>query len=165
MTKIAIRTSTGHYVTASNGGGLGDSANELPLHTDAKKPGIHEQFRINFYHDGYCCIQTHKGTYLTAVGGGGICGPDTHPVHTDKSEVGESEKFTLVTVKPGIYAFQTAAGTYLSAVGGGGKGEAANKLPLHTDAGRVGGWERFILVPIKEEKALVPLKAKKKKAK
>jgi hypothetical protein len=37
--RIAIRTLNGNYVTAVNGGGMGEAANKLPLHTDATKAG------------------------------------------------------------------------------------------------------------------------------
>jgi hypothetical protein len=150
MHKVAIRTSSGHYLTAVKGGGMGEAANVLPIHTDAGKVGGWEQFKVHFQPDGHCTIQTQSGYYLTAVGGGGVGEPaNTHPVHTDQKEIGPNEKFTLVELGKGVYAFQTEKGTYLSAVGGGGKGEAANKLPLHTDTKKAGGWEHFIIVPVK----------------
>ncbi|HLN63482.1 MAG TPA: hypothetical protein VK464_18245 [Symbiobacteriaceae bacterium] len=40
----AIRTSTGFYLTAVNGGGYGESANKKPIHTDAKALGSWETF-------------------------------------------------------------------------------------------------------------------------
>ncbi|MEP6818071.1 MAG: hypothetical protein ABJA18_00965 [bacterium] len=39
MQRIAIRTSNGNYLTAVNGGGMGETANKHPLHTDARKIG------------------------------------------------------------------------------------------------------------------------------
>jgi hypothetical protein len=147
--KIAIRTSAGHYLTAVNGGGMGEAANVLPLHTDAGKLGPWEQFKIRFHSDGFCTIQTQNGHYLTAVNGGGIA--DSHNiVSTDRNAIRSWETFTIEHVGKGLFAFRTAKGTYLTAVGGGGKGEAANKLPLHTDATKIGGWEKFIVVPVKE---------------
>ena len=150
MTKIAIRTSAGHYLTAVNGGGMGEAANVLPIHTDAGKVGGWEHFKVTFFADGHCTIQTQTGNYLTAVNGGGVGDPH-HPVSTDRTAARSWETFTLEKVGRGLYAFKTAKGTYLTAVGGGGKGEAANKLPLHTDAKKVGGWEKFLIVPIKEK--------------
>ena len=147
--KIAIRTSAGNYLTAVNGGGIGEAANVLPLHTDAGKIGAWEQFKIRFTADGFCTIQTQNGHYLTAVNGGGI-GDSHNTVSTDRTAIRSWETFTIERVGKGIYAFKTAKGTYFTAVGGGGKGEAANKLPIHTDATKVGGWEKFILVPVKE---------------
>jgi hypothetical protein len=147
--KIAIRTSNGHYLTAINGGGMGEAANHLPIHTDAGKVGGWEKFRVRFHPDGFCTIQTFSGNYLTAVNGGGVGAPPNHPVATDRSEIQEWETFTMESLGQGLYAFKTARGSYLNAVGGGGKGEAANKLPLHTDATHAKGWEKFILVPVK----------------
>ena len=147
MERVAIRTSNGHYLTAVNGGGMGEAANKLPLHTDANKIGEWEQFRIRFHEDGTCTIQTHSGNYLTAVNGGGV-GDTNHPVSTDRTAIRSWETFTLEHVRKRVYAFKTAKGTYLTAVGGGGHGEAANKLPIHTDATKPGGWEKFLLVPV-----------------
>lgn len=42
----AIRTSGGNYVTAVNGGGMGEAANQLPIHTDATSVGGWERFII-----------------------------------------------------------------------------------------------------------------------
>ncbi|HXM34671.1 MAG TPA: hypothetical protein VN920_05760, partial [Pyrinomonadaceae bacterium] len=96
MHKVAIRTYAGNYVTAVNGGGMGEAANNLPIHTDAKAIGGWEQFKITFLPNGHCTIQTHNGNYLTAVNGGGIGGrANTHPVHTDQTTIGPFEKFTL----------------------------------------------------------------------
>lgn len=151
MQRIAIRTSNGHYLTAVNGGGMGEAANKLPIHTAAGKIGGWEQFRVRFATDGTCTIQTHTGNYLTAVNGGGV-GDPTHPVSTDRTAIRSWETFTLERIGHGLYAFKTAKGTYLTAVGGGGKGEAANKLSLHTDATKAGGWEKFVLVPVHGDK-------------
>jgi hypothetical protein len=148
--KIAIRTSTGHYLTAVEGGGMGEAANTLPVHTDAKKVGPWEQFKVRFHNDGHCTIQVPSGHYLTAVNGGGV-GDPKHPVSADRTAIRSWETFIIERQGKGLYAFKTAKGTYLTAVGGGGKGEAANKLPLHTDAQKVAGWEKFILVPVKEK--------------
>jgi hypothetical protein len=112
MNKVAIRTSTGNYLIAVKGGGMGEAANVLPIHTDAGKIGGWEQFKVNFLPDGHCTIQTQAGHYLTAVGGGGKGEPaNTHPVHTDQTSIGPEEKFTLVPVGKGVYAFQTPKGT------------------------------------------------------
>jgi len=148
MTKIAIRTSTGHYLTAVNGGGVGEAANTLPIHTDAGKLGPWEQFKISFKPDGFCTIQTENGHYLTAVNGGSVVDPH-NIVSTDRTAVRSWETFKIEHVGRGLYAFKTAKGTYLTAVGGGGKGEAANKLPLHTDATKAATWEKFCIVPVK----------------
>ena len=152
MHRIAIRTNNGHYLTAVNGGGMGEAANKLPIHTDAGKIGDWETFKVKFATDGTCTIQTKSGHYLTAVNAGGV-GDPTNPVSTDRTAIHSWETFTLERLRKGVYAFQTTKGNYLTAVGGGGKGEAANKLPLHTDAKKVGSWEKFMLIPVRRAKA------------
>jgi hypothetical protein len=128
MAKVAIRTINGNYVTAVNGGGMGEAANVLPIHTDATWIQAWEKFKITFQDNGYCTIQTQTGNYLTAVNGGGIGNPaNTDPVHTDQTEILDWERFELIEVEPGIYAFQTEKGNSVTAVNGGGMGEAANK--------------------------------------
>ena len=42
----ALQTETGNYVTAVNGGGMGEAANKLPLHTDATRASTWEQFML-----------------------------------------------------------------------------------------------------------------------
>jgi hypothetical protein len=153
MPRVAIRTINGNYVTAVNGGGMGEAANVLPIHTDATWIEDWEKFKITFLDNGFCTIQTHvTGNFLTAVNGGGMGNPaNTDPVHTDQTNIEAWERFELVEVEPGIYAFQTEKGNSVTAVNGGGMGEAANKLPLHTDATRASTWEQFMLVPIPDE--------------
>jgi hypothetical protein len=154
MPRVAIRTINGNYVTAVNGGGMGEAANALPIHTDATSMQAWEFFKINFQDDGYCTIQTETGNFLTAVNGGGLGNPaNTDPVHTDQTNIEGWERFELVSVNEelGIYAFQTETGNYVTAVNGGGMGEAANKLPLHTDSTHAFSWEQFMLVPIPDE--------------
>jgi hypothetical protein len=42
----AFKTYKGTYLTAVGGGGKGDAANKLPVHTDATKVGGWERFLI-----------------------------------------------------------------------------------------------------------------------
>jgi hypothetical protein len=44
--RVAIRTATGNYLTAMEGGGWGEAANQTPLHTDATVIGPWELFRF-----------------------------------------------------------------------------------------------------------------------
>lgn len=147
---VALRTINGNYVTAVNGGGMGEAANKLPVHTDASRVSTWEQWRITFGSDGYCTIQAPSGNYLTAVNGGGVSAMPGHPVATDRTAPNEWEMFMMDEVSPGVYSLQTWNGRWMNAINGGGMGEAANKLPLHTDAGRAQAWEKFIIVPCKE---------------
>jgi hypothetical protein len=78
-----------------------------------------------------------KGTFLTAVGGGGRI---TDVIHTDATEPRSWERFKLVfDPATSQYAIQTVSGNYLTAVGGGGRTWDV----FHTDATQVAGWEKF----------------------
>jgi hypothetical protein len=44
--KYAIRTKSGYYWTAVNGGGWGEAANAYPIHTDASRLGGWERFKL-----------------------------------------------------------------------------------------------------------------------
>lgn len=99
MPRIAIRTINGNYVTAVNGGGMGEAANKLPIHTDATSARGWEQFKITFQPNGFCTIQTQTGNYLTAVNGGGMGeAANKLPLHTDATRASTWEQFILVPV-------------------------------------------------------------------
>ena len=90
---------------------------------------------------GKFVIKTHlKGTYLTAVGGGGKI---TDVIHTNASAPHAWETFTLwVDTAHQNYAFQTVNGHFITAVNAGGMTSDA----IHSDATRILGWEMFKLV-------------------
>ncbi len=94
---------------------------------------------------GQFLIQTSRGYYLTAVGGGGRI---TDVVHTDATQPRSPEKFRLIpypqagsSYTPGSFAIQTASGNYLTAVSAGGRTTDV----FHTDATQIGSWEKFSL--------------------
>lgn len=145
--KVGIRTFNGNYVTAVNGGGMGEDANALPIHTDAVVAQDWEKFQINFHDDGTCKI--FNGYYLTAVNGGGIAAPAGSPVATDATEIGKFETFTLEEYEHDVYAFKTFDGHYLSAVNHGGM--ATPGAPLHTDQLEPTDEGVFMLIPVKDE--------------
>jgi hypothetical protein len=94
--KYAIHVAGGEYLTAVNGGGIGEPANKLPLHTDATQIGPWEVFTLAQTNDGYITMQTSDGHYVTAVNGGGIGeASNSLPLHTDASQISVWEKFTL----------------------------------------------------------------------
>ncbi len=147
--KVAIRTINGFYVTAINGGGMGEDANALPIHTDAVVVQDWEIFEVYFHDDGTCIITTSAPYFLTAVDGGGMAAPPNSPVATDRDEIGPWETFSLEEQSRGLYAFKTASGNYLTAVNGGGM--ATEGAPLHTDQTEVSLNGVFILVPVRDE--------------
>ena len=147
--KVGIRTYNGNYVTAVNGGGMGEDANALPIHTDAVVVQAWEKFTIYFNDDGTCNIMTYAPYYLMAVNGGGITAPAGSPVGTDATEIGPWETFTLEEQEEGIYAFKTFDGHYLLAVNAGGMGTAG--APLITNGTGGSTWQLFMLVPVRDE--------------
>ena len=152
--KVGIRTYNGNYVTAVNGGGIGEDANALPIHTDAVVVQDWEKFEISFDDEGFCNILTSAPYYLTAVNGGGIAAPAGSSVATDATEIGQFETFTLEPLAESIYAFKTFDGHYLSAVNGGGM--ATSGAPLHTDQPQLSTSGLFMLIPVKDEPPKTP---------
>jgi hypothetical protein len=91
-----------------------------------------------------CSIQTIRGFYVTAVGGGGR---DLDVMHTNATVFGSWERFTLVYTGDGIhYGLRTVFGYYVTAVNSGGL--AASTVPdvLHTDATQLLNWEKFTII-------------------
>jgi hypothetical protein len=153
---VAIATHSG-YFTAVNGGGLGgaNGAGNVALHTNAKTPGPWETFTVHWLDAARSkfALQTVNGTYVTAVNGGGIGGPNNarSPVHTDATTIGPEEVFTFrFTTANGVTTatIRTPNGDYLTAVNGGGIG-GPNNIPIHTDATSIGPWETFMLIGCK----------------
>ncbi|HTD57093.1 MAG TPA: hypothetical protein VK670_17010 [Silvibacterium sp.] len=99
-TRFALLTMNGHYVTAVNGGGIGGPNDfTAPVHTDTTKIGPWERLILDFLPDSKVTVRTSTGHYLTALGGGGMGGPNTMPIHTDATKLGAWETFTLVPVE------------------------------------------------------------------
>lgn len=100
--QFAIKTASGNYLTAVNGGGIGGPNDaSCPVHTDATANGPWEKLYLSYNaKTGHATIQTADGNYLTAVNGGGLGGPDTMPIHSDATTVGPWEKFTLEVAVP-----------------------------------------------------------------
>jgi len=97
-------------------------------------------------------IQTNRGTYLTAVNGGGLggpnAGPDAVPVHTDSTSVRQWETFAIVWLDTNHtqFALRTWNGHYVTAAQGGGVGGPNNGwAPVHADATTVRRDERWRL--------------------
>jgi hypothetical protein len=61
-------------------------------------PGPWETFECVAVGHDELAFRMSRGTYLTAVNGGGIGGPNAnpYPVHTDATKVGPWEEFGLV---------------------------------------------------------------------
>ena len=101
--EYAFQTSDGDYITAVNGGGIGDQNGTNPssqLITNATRIGAQEEFRIvpvDTADRGEVAIQTPDGKhFVTAVNGGGCGGPDSVPFHSNAKAIGPNESFTLI---------------------------------------------------------------------
>ena len=162
---FAIETSGGDFLSAINGGGIGqksDPANQWAIHTDATTVGAWERFRLFPLPGGAVGLATLSGflhpflTLVSAIDGGGIgqvADPtSTWPIHTDKTTVGPWERLAIVPNQDGTVSIMTPDGVhYFTAVNGGGVGQLtdpANRLPIHTDSLTTGAWEAFTLVPL-----------------
>jgi hypothetical protein len=86
-----------------------------------------------------------KGTFLTAVGGGGRTTDTFHTDLKDATKIGSWEKFKLWFV-PATgrkqYAIQTTKGFYVTAVGGGSQ---VTEPALQTNRTQIQDWEKFRL--------------------
>jgi hypothetical protein len=99
--QYAIETANGHYLTAVFGGGVGGTVlGQFPtagradsIHTDASQIGGWGRFALVDQVGGRYAIRTMKGTFLTAVNGGGIAGPGA--LRTDARRIEEWEQFTF----------------------------------------------------------------------
>ena len=102
-------------------------------------------------------IRLPNNTYLTAVNGGGLGGPDAGTglvaLHSDATAASTWETFTLV-LPPGevighgmTFGLMTSSGrNFVTAVNGGGIGGPNDgTCPFHTDAQQPGKWEQFTL--------------------
>lgn len=133
--EFIIETFGGYYLTAVNGGGRTTDV----MHTDARRIGAWEKFRLSGTGSGQFAIQTASGNYVTAMNGGGLA---MEAVHTDALNIAAWEQFRLIPDQYGWrHAVQTVNGHYLTAVGAGGKTMDA----IHADALKIGNWEEFYI--------------------
>ena len=133
--EFIIETFGGYYLTAVNGGGRTTDV----MHTDARRIGTWEKFRLSGTGSGQFAIQTASGNYVTAMNGGGLA---MEAVHTDAVNIAAWEQFRMVPDQYGWrHALQTVNGHYLTAVGTGGKSADA----IHADAQQTGNWEQFYI--------------------
>lgn len=150
--EIAIRTPDGHWLTAADGGGYGgpdDGPDAVALHTDAQCADGWARFEWIWLDQSHrkFALRTAKGTYVTAVNGGGIGGPNggRSPIHTDAAAMGLDGVFEVDFLENGIVTLRTRKDFYLTAVNGGGIG-GPNSVPVHTDATSIGPWETFTAI-------------------
>lgn len=109
---FALRTVSGHYLTAVNGGGMGDPAglpfNSTPFHSNATEVKDWETFEMVPVSPDQktFALRTASGNFITAVNGGGMGDPsgqpfNSWPMHTNATEAQDWEKFEINPVISG----------------------------------------------------------------
>lgn len=143
--KCAIATSNGNFVTAVNKGGMGESADTLPLHTDATQIRAWEEFELLQVSEKEVALKTANGYFVTAINGGGVGeSANKYPLHTDSTHIDSWEIFNVCFLDNGKCAIETPSGNYLTAVNKGNMYE--EHAALCTNAKIVGKNERFKLI-------------------
>ena len=149
----AIQTATGNYLTAVNGGMLAGPGTALAaLRTDATVAGPWQTFTVVWVDSAHTqfALQTSDGHYVTAVGGGGMGGPNNNstPVHTDAKTIGPWETLTLNFLPNNQLTIKVPNGRFLTAVNGGGMTGPTPSSPIQTTAVHHAAWETFTLVKL-----------------
>jgi len=86
---FAIKTYSGHYLSAQGGGGRTTDV----IHSNRTQVLAWEKFRVLHQYGNTYAIQTYNGNYLTAVNSGGLA---TNPVHSNATMIGTWEMWRLV---------------------------------------------------------------------
>lgn len=155
--KYALRTLSGYYLTAENGGGS-------VVNTDRKELGPWEMFTLVPVSPGVFAFRTETGHYLSdsvlkmrrgggnrqrqqqeqqSARGGLIANQNTGP--------DASSQFKLLIVNPEgpVVALVTSAGKYVTAENGGGM-KARSSRAMASDRSEIGDWELFVLVDVQK---------------
>src|SRR5208283_3116673 len=118
--RIAITTMNGHFLTAADGGGYGGpntGAGAVALHSDSRRADAWEKFDWIWLDEKHrkFALRTLAGTFLTAVNGGGIGGPNDGrgPFHTDATQLGVDEVFDVEFDDAGKVSLRTRNGYYM----------------------------------------------------
>jgi hypothetical protein len=144
--KVALKTTSGYYITAENGGGLS-------VNTDRQELGPWETFTMVPVGPGVFAFRTDKGTYLCDLAG------ETRGGRTSRSSLGASKKqvdpstqFKLMILNPDgpVVALVTAAGKYVTAESNGGV-KARGARAMSTDRTDIGAWEQLLLVDLDKQ--------------
>lgn len=136
----ALKTVTGHYLTAENGGGAG-------VNTDRKEIGPWETFTMVPVSPGVFAFKTENGHYLSDVANDRRARQARGGLFANKNAVDAAAQFKLVVVNPEgpVVALVTSGGKYVTAENSGGV-KARGPRATSTDRTEIGEWEQFILV-------------------
>jgi hypothetical protein len=97
---FALRTADGFYITAVNGGGIGDTLLETGIHQPIVTNGTaldYSVFHLVPLTGKQVALRTQDDQhYVTAVNGGGFKGHGDVPIRTVAKKHGRNERFKLV---------------------------------------------------------------------
>jgi hypothetical protein len=102
-THFALRTEDGRYVTATKGGGIGDTLSETGFHqpvvTDGTMSTTGSIFTMIPLNGKQVALLTSDGQhYVTAVNGGGVGGDSNAPIRTVAKKHGKDGRFELIVL-------------------------------------------------------------------
>jgi len=156
--KYALRTLSGFYLTAENGGGT-------VVNTDRKELGSWEEFVLVQAAPGVFSFRTETGHFLSDSvlrrGGGGRRMQQQQQQLTARGGLianarnqDETTQFKLMLVNPEgpLVALVTSDGKYVTAEQGGGM-KARNARAMASDRTELGEWEVFTLVDVEKFRA------------
>lgn len=143
--QYAIKTLTGFYLTAENGGGG-------TVNSDRTQRGSWETFTMSQVSPGVFTFKTEKGTFLANATGGrqAMRGGGGGGLSANRRQADQAAQFKLILVNPEgtIVAIQTSAGTYVTAENSGGMKGARGPRSVNTNRTEIGEWELFQLEPV-----------------
>lgn len=137
----AIKTLTGYYLTAENGGGG-------TVNSDRTQRGPWETFVMSQVSPGVFTFRSEKGTFLANAASGRQGGRGG--LSANRRQADQAAQFKLILVNPEgtVVALQTSAGTYVTAENSGGMKGARGPRSVNTNRTDIGEWELFYLEPV-----------------
>lgn len=138
----ALRTMSGFYLTAENGGGGA-------INTDRTELGPWETFTLEQKSPGVFALRCVNGQYLSDMMGNSRNRQNKGGLLATKAEADASGQFKLVIVNPEgpVVALMMSGGRYVTAENGGGV-KARSARAISSDRVEIGDWEQFTLVPV-----------------
>ena len=147
--KVALRTSTGYYITAEDGGGAS-------VHTDRQALGPWETFTMLSVAPGIFAFRSDNGSFLSLSD---LSGSPERPgraartmLTATKKQLDASTQFKMLVVNPDNWtvALITSTGKYVTAENNGGV-KARGAQAISTDRTEIGDWEQFQLVDVDKQ--------------
>jgi hypothetical protein len=141
--KVALKTTTGYYITAENGGGSG-------VNTDRTELGPWETFTMVAVSPGVFAFRTAEGAYLTDLAAeqrGRRMARTSLGANRNTMDASTHFKVMMLGVDGPMVALVTSSGKYVTAENNGGV-KARGARAISTDRSEIGAWEQFVLVDV-----------------